>query len=116
MRKSGSFVLASAVVFTGVLFTVSACQSAPPPSSRPAPEAPASADSHKIKASCQSSIRNTDVVWLSVTTVPREGHWTLHQERRKWKNVRQECALSEAANLLMKMPRRRTGREKSENA
>ena len=71
MRKSGWFVFASAVVFAGVLFTVSACQSAPPPPApQPAPEAPAYQPTATIKDIMMSIVDpNADVVGLSVPTV-----------------------------------------------
>ena len=73
MRNSGRFLLLSAVIFAGVLFTVSACQSAPQPpaaASQPAPETPVYQPTATIKDIMMSIVDpNADVVWLSVTTV-----------------------------------------------
>src|SRR5262245_18815843 len=120
MRKSGWFVLASAVVFAGVLFTVSACQSAPPPPApQPAPAAPAYQPTATIKDIMMSIVDpNADVVWLSVTTVQSAKGTvdTAPKNDEEWKNVRKGAvALSEAANLLM-MPGRHVANagEKSE--
>jgi len=120
MRKSGWFVLASAVLFAGVLFTVSACQSAsPPPASQPAPETPAYQPTATIKDIMMSIVDpNADVVWLSVTTVQSSKGTvdTAPKNDEEWKNVRKGAvALSEAGNLLM-MPGRHVAApgEKSE--
>ena len=120
MRKSGWFVLASAVLFAGVLFIVSACQSAPPPpATQPAPEAPAYQPTATIKDIMMSIVDpNADVVWLSVTTVQSAKGTvdTAPKNEEEWKNVRKGAvALSEAGNLLM-MPGRHVAApgEKSE--
>jgi len=120
MRKSGWFVLASAVLFAGVLFTVSACQSTPPPPApQPAPETPVYQPTATIKDIMMSIVDpNADVVWLSVTTVQSAKGTvdTAPKNDEEWKNVRKGAvALSEAGNLLM-MPGRHVAApgEKSE--
>ena len=120
MRNSGWFLLLSAVIFAGALFTVSACQSAPPPpAAKPAPETPAYQPTATIKDIMMSIVDpNADVVWLSVTTVQSAKGTvdTAPRNDEEWKNVRKGAvALSEAANLLM-MPGRHVANagEKSE--
>lgn len=121
MRKSGWFVLASAAIFAGALFTVSACQkSAPPPQDpKPAETAPTYQPTATIKDIMMSIVDpNADVVWLSVTTVQSSKGTvdTAPKNDEEWKNVRKGAvALSEAANLLM-MPGRHVAApgEKSE--
>ncbi len=110
MRKSGWFVLASAAIFAGVLFTVSACQSAPPPPApKPAEAAPTYQPTATVKDIMLSIVDpNADVVWLSVTTVQSAKGTvdTAPKNDEEWKNVRKGAvALAEAANLLM-MPGR----------
>ena len=122
MRNSGWFLLLSAAIFAGVLFTVSACQSAPPPAasaSQPAPETPVYQPTATIKDIMMSIVDpNADVVWLSVTTVQSAKGTvdTAPRNDEEWKNVRKGAvALSEAGNLLM-MPGRHVAAagEKSE--
>src|ERR1700752_1996165 len=120
MRKSGWVVFGGAVVFGGVLFTATACQSAPPPPApQAAPETPVYQPTATIKDIMMSIVDpNADVVWLSVTTVQSAKGTvdTAPRTEEEWKNVRKGAvALSEAANLLM-MPGRHVAAsgEKSE--
>lgn len=108
MRMRGWFLPLSAAVFLGVLFSVSACQNAPPPSD-PAPAQPEYAPTATIKDIMLSIVDpNADVVWLSVTTVQSAAGTvdTAPKNDEEWKKVRQGAiALTEASNLLM-MPGR----------
>jgi hypothetical protein len=120
MRKSGWFVLASVAVFSGVLFTVSACQSAPPPAASTSSDSgPKYQPTATIKDIMLSIVDpNADVVWLSVTTVQSDKGTvdTAPKNDEEWQNVRKGAvALTEAANLLM-MPGRHVAApgEKSE--
>jgi hypothetical protein len=122
MRKSDWFLPLSAVVFLGVLFSVSACQSksqgaAPAPA--PAPAQPEYTPTATIKDIMLSIVDpNADVVWGSVTTV-QSAKGTLDTSPKndeEWKKVRQGAiALTEASNLLV-MPGRHVAApgEKSE--
>jgi hypothetical protein len=120
MRKSDWFLPLSAVVFLGVLFSVSACQSqgaAPAPA--PAPAQPEYTPTATIKDIMMSIVDpNADVVWGSVTTV-QSAKGTVDSAPKndeEWKKVRQGAiALTEAGNLLM-MPGRHVAApgEKSE--
>jgi cytochrome c556 len=120
MRKSGWFLPLSAVVFLGVLFSVSACQSqSAAPAPAPAPAQPEYTPTATIKDIMLSIVDpNADVVWGSVTTV-QSAKGTLDtapKNDEEWKKVRQGAiALTEASNLLI-MPSRHVAApgEKSE--
>ena len=120
MRKSGWFVPLSAATFLGVLFTVSACQSAPSPqAAAPAPAQPPYQATSTIKDIMMSVVDpSADIVWQSVTTV-QSAKGTVDSAPKndeEWKAVRRGAiALTEAGNLLM-MPGRHVAAsgEKSE--
>jgi hypothetical protein len=105
-------------VLLGLLLTLSACQSSPPPAVQ-APEQPKYAPTATIKDIMLSIVDpSADVVWLSVTTVQSAAGTvdTAPKNDEEWARVRQGAVtLTEAANLLM-IPGRHVARpgEKSE--
>jgi cytochrome c556 len=124
MRKSRWFIPLSAVVFLGVLFSVSACQGQNQSQTAAKDAAPAAAQPQYQATSTIKDIMlsivdpNADVVWLSVTTVQSSKGTvdTAPKNDEEWKKVRQGAiALTEASNLLM-MPGRHVAApgEKSE--
>jgi hypothetical protein len=106
-------------VFLGLLISIAACQTPPPPAQASAPAQPEYAPTATIKDIMLSIVDpSADAVWLSVTTVQSSAGTvdTAPKNDEEWQKVRQGAvALTEAANLLM-MPGRHVARpgEKSE--
>jgi cytochrome c556 len=106
-------------VFLGLLISIAACQTPPPPAQTSAPAQPEYAPTATIKDIMLSIVDpSADAVWLSVTTVQSSAGTvdTAPKNDEEWQKVRQGAvALTEAANLLM-MPGRHVARpgEKSE--
>jgi hypothetical protein len=106
-------------VLLGLLISVTACKTPPPPPHASVPAQPEYAPTATIKEIMLSIVDpSADAVWLSVTTVQSAAGTvdTAPGNDEEWRKVRQGAiALTEAANLLM-MPGRHVAHpgEKSE--
>ena len=105
--------------FLGLLISIAACKTPPPPAQVSAPAQPEYAPTATIKEIMLSIVDpSADVVWLSVTTVQSAAGTvdSAPKNEEEWQKVRQGAvALTEAANLLV-MPGRHVAHpgEKSE--